>query len=63
MVPSLLLSPLLFIIVIISGAPKVPNVKWEDIGGLIEAKREILDTVQLPLQHPELFGKGISLIL
>jgi peroxin-6 len=39
----------------------VPNVKWEDIGGLIEAKREILDTVQLPLQHPELFGKGTQI--
>lgn len=30
---------------------QVPNVKWEDIGGLAEAKRAILDTVELPLKH------------
>uniref|UniRef100_A0A6B2KZ37 Peroxisomal ATPase PEX6 n=1 Tax=Arcella intermedia TaxID=1963864 RepID=A0A6B2KZ37_9EUKA len=42
------------------GAPKVPNVKWEDVGGLITAKKEILDTIQLPLEHPELFGKGLK---
>jgi peroxin-6 len=40
------------------GTPKIPQVKWEDVGGLLEAKREILDTIQLPLQHPELFTKG-----
>lgn len=42
------------------GTPKIPQVKWEDVGGLLEAKREILDTIQLPLQHPELFAKGAS---
>jgi SpoVK/Ycf46/Vps4 family AAA+-type ATPase len=42
------------------GTPKIPQVKWEDVGGLMEAKREILDTIQLPLQHPELFAKGAS---
>ena len=41
------------------GAPKIPNVKWEDVGGLIEAKKEILDTIQLPLEHPELFASGL----
>ena len=41
------------------GAPKIPSVKWEDVGGLIEVKAEILDTVQLPLQHPELFAAGL----
>jgi peroxin-6 len=42
------------------GAPKIPSVKWEDIGGLISVKREILDTVQFPLEHPELFAPGLK---
>lgn len=33
----------------------IPDIKWEDVGGLIEAKQEIIDTVQLPLTHPEFF--------
>lgn len=41
------------------GAPKVPGVKWEDVGGLETIKAEILDTIQLPLQHPELFSTGL----
>ncbi|KAG4928578.1 hypothetical protein JHK85_055064 [Glycine max] len=28
------------------GTPKVPNVKWEDVGGLEDVKKSILDTVQ-----------------
>ncbi|KAF8650008.1 hypothetical protein HU200_064170 [Digitaria exilis] len=28
------------------GTPKVPNVKWEDVGGLEEVKKVILDTIQ-----------------
>jgi len=27
----------------------VPNVKWEDVGGLEEVKKSILDTVQVIL--------------
>lgn len=42
------------------GAPKIPQVKWEDVGGLAEAKKEILDTVQVPLEHPELFKLGLN---
>jgi peroxin-6 len=42
------------------GAPKIPNVKWEDVGGLQSVKREILDTVQLPLDRPELFAEGLK---
>ena len=34
----------------------IPNVHWSDIGGLAEAKKEILNTIQLPLLHPEVFG-------
>lgn len=41
------------------GAPKVPNVKWEDVGGLEDAKKAILDTVQLPLLHRDLFASGL----
>jgi SpoVK/Ycf46/Vps4 family AAA+-type ATPase len=33
----------------------IPNVKWEDVGGLQTAKKEIIDTIQLPLLHPEFF--------
>ena len=36
----------------------IPNVTWKDIGGLQHAKDEILDTIQLPLNHPELFAAG-----
>ena len=36
------------------GAPQVPKVKWEDIGGLGEAKKEILDTIQMPLTNSSL---------
>uniref|UniRef100_A0A1A7Y3E6 Peroxisomal ATPase PEX6 n=1 Tax=Iconisemion striatum TaxID=60296 RepID=A0A1A7Y3E6_9TELE len=42
------------------GAPKIPNVCWEDVGGLENVKKEILDTVQLPLQHPELLSLGLN---
>lgn len=41
------------------GAPKIPSVHWDDVGGLANAKKEILDTIQLPLEHPELFSKGL----
>lgn len=42
------------------GAPEVPNVRWEDIGGLSEVKQEILDTIQLPLEHPEIVTSGLQ---
>ena len=41
------------------GRPSVPNVRWEDVGGQAEAKRAILETVQLPLRHPALFAGGV----
>lgn len=37
----------------------MPSVSWSDVGGLDVAKKEILDTIQLPLDHPELFSKGL----
>lgn len=42
------------------GAPKIPNVSWDDVGGLAHVKSDILDTVQLPLDHPELFADGLK---
>jgi len=34
---------------------KIPSVYWEDIGGLEEAKQEIIDTVEMPIKYPDLF--------
>ncbi|XP_059191395.1 peroxisomal ATPase PEX6 [Centropristis striata] len=42
------------------GAPKIPDVRWEDVGGLQQVKKDILDTVQLPLQRPELLSLGLN---
>ncbi|XP_016516024.1 cell division cycle protein 48 homolog [Nicotiana tabacum] len=40
---------------------EVPNVSWDDIGGLETVKRELQETVQYPVEHPELFEKfGMS---
>ena len=42
------------------GAPKIPNVTWDDVGGLMSVKSDILDTIQLPLECPELFADGLK---
>jgi transitional endoplasmic reticulum ATPase len=40
---------------------EVPNTTWEDIGGLENVKRELQETVQYPVEHPEKFEKfGMS---
>ncbi|GKV04203.1 hypothetical protein SLEP1_g16397 [Rubroshorea leprosula] len=40
---------------------EVPNVTWADIGGLESVKRELQETVQYPVEHPEKFEKfGMS---
>lgn len=41
------------------GNASIPNVKWDDVGGLEDVKDEILDVVQLPIKHPELFASGV----
>ncbi|XP_027814951.2 peroxisome biogenesis factor 6 [Ovis aries] len=41
------------------GAPRIPSVSWHDVGGLQEVKKEILETIQLPLEHPELLSLGL----
>ncbi|KAJ3214411.1 peroxisomal assembly protein [Dinochytrium kinnereticum] len=40
------------------GAPKIPKVSWDDIGGLDHVKEAVVDTIQLPLERPELFSSG-----
>jgi SpoVK/Ycf46/Vps4 family AAA+-type ATPase len=40
------------------GAPDIPNVKWADIGGMDHIRKEIMDTIMLPLEHPEMFADG-----
>lgn len=40
---------------------EVPRVSWEDVGGLESVKRELQETVQYPVEHPEMFDKfGMS---
>ncbi len=34
---------------------EVPNVKWEDIGGLENVKKELKEMIQYPIEHPEQF--------
>ena len=36
---------------------EVPNVSWEDIGGLQDVKRELYETVQYPIEHADKFEK------
>jgi len=42
------------------GAPKIPNVGWADVGGLTNVKDAVMETIQLPLERPELFAKGMK---
>merc|ERR1719311_1195636 len=40
---------------------EVPNVTWDDIGGLVDVKRELRELVQYPVNYPEKFEKfGMS---
>ncbi|MEM0383893.1 MAG: CDC48 family AAA ATPase [Candidatus Caldarchaeum sp.] len=36
---------------------EVPNVKWEDIGGLEAVKQELREAVEWPLKYPEVFKR------
>ena len=38
----------------------VKNVTWDDVGGLENAKEEIIQTILLPTQHPEIFDEWIK---
>ncbi len=37
---------------------QVPNVKWDDIGGLTSVKEELAEAVEWPLKYGKLFQKG-----
>ncbi len=37
---------------------EVPNVKWEEIGGLDEVKQELKESIEWPLAYPELYKKA-----
>lgn len=34
---------------------EVPRVRWEDIGGLMQAKQELIEAMEWPLKYPEAF--------
>ena len=36
---------------------EVPNVKWDDIGGLENVKQELIEAVEMPIKQPEKFKK------
>ena len=36
---------------------EIPNVKWEDVGGLEQVKQELKEAVELPLKRPDIFKK------
>ncbi|MFW9951307.1 MAG: AAA family ATPase, partial [Candidatus Thorarchaeota archaeon] len=37
---------------------EIPEVNWDDIGGLEDIKRELVESVEWPLKHPKLFNKA-----
>lgn len=36
---------------------EVPNITWDDIGGLENVKKELQELVQYPVEHPDKFLK------
>lgn len=36
---------------------EIPNVRWNDIGGLEDVKQQLIEAVEWPITHPEIFQK------
>jgi len=36
---------------------EIPNVTWDDIGGLEETKKDLQEMILYPIEHPEKFAK------
>lgn len=36
---------------------EIPNVRWTDIGGLIDVKQELIEAVEWPIKNPEAFRR------
>jgi transitional endoplasmic reticulum ATPase len=40
---------------------EIPNIHWDDIGGLEDVKQQLIEAVEWPISHPQLFKKhGIT---
>lgn len=37
---------------------EIPDVKWSDVGGLEDIKKQLMEAIEWPLKHPELFTKA-----
>ena len=37
---------------------EMPNVRWEDVGGLAQVKQRLIEAVEWPLQYAELFNQA-----
>jgi SpoVK/Ycf46/Vps4 family AAA+-type ATPase len=38
----------------------LPNVRWADVGGLENVKKEVMESIELPLKFPHLFANGVK---
>lgn len=45
------------------GAPEIPNVTWDDVGGLTDLKEEILSSLFTPLSSQGLSRSGMEIQL